>query len=872
MAYSITTRDGITIDNIPDNVPPDDPSLKARVAEIRRQQGSTYAPMGEPGDREPTPVPGAPALTQRLPTAPLPPESALGEQPPMAPPQYMGGPPAQVPPPPSGFFAGIREAMTGEARMTPTARALPEWTTMPELNSFSFESAITGLGTLTAGPEEIVRIVKVNFPGTQVFQDDRGNYVLRSSINNQDYVIRPGVTAGDIPRIAGAFAAFTPAGAARTVTGAMLGGGATEAALQAAQKAAGGEFDVGEVGMAALTGGAGPIVQRGAAAAAVPFAGARARIAARTQPPPGRPAEPPLYMRRPEPTLGGAPPAAPPVAPPAPSTAPPVTPAAAPVAPAGPMTFTGTISAEGVSDVLRLAQQASGTGRGAATARAILIDRAQLNPEAVEAAQRLGLDVPFDVFADNPQVRSAVGLTRARVGGAPEAAWERAVRDAVARADQIMQESDAIFFAGRPSTAVASQRVLDRLQATRQELERNADAIYKRIDDNIPKDTPVNLANLSQTMDTIVQELGGTASMTSAERRLYRMLEKSAEPDAPPITYGALLREKQDIGAALGRQPSPYANANQGALKRLYAALSSDQLENVGNVAGQEARRELRAANLMTAQRKALENRITAAFGNDLEGSIATKMQTAISTGAKGDNAAFTKLMRTVPEDLRRETLATALAAATASRRGAPAGGFVGDEAVFGFNDFVKTYRGLRSNEPLMTQAVQIMGLDWKRRMDDLYEISRRINDAQQRIPTTGKANQIINESTITGVVGQIMSNGIAQRVATAVTGAIPGGGALAPDLLGYMRNANTRGVEAASNLFTSPAFQQLAIEVATGTGTARADTMRRVALSRQFRQYADAIGLPRELDPRLRYLSQTIQTARTMAEQEQPQ
>jgi hypothetical protein len=35
MAYSITTKDGITIDNIPDNVSKDDPSLKAKVAEIR---------------------------------------------------------------------------------------------------------------------------------------------------------------------------------------------------------------------------------------------------------------------------------------------------------------------------------------------------------------------------------------------------------------------------------------------------------------------------------------------------------------------------------------------------------------------------------------------------------------------------------------------------------------------------------------------------------------------------------------------------------------------------------------------------------------------------------------------------------------------
>lgn len=38
MPYSITTQDGITIDNIPDDVPADAPALKERVAKIRGQK------------------------------------------------------------------------------------------------------------------------------------------------------------------------------------------------------------------------------------------------------------------------------------------------------------------------------------------------------------------------------------------------------------------------------------------------------------------------------------------------------------------------------------------------------------------------------------------------------------------------------------------------------------------------------------------------------------------------------------------------------------------------------------------------------------------------------------------------------------------
>jgi hypothetical protein len=44
MPYSITTKDGITINDIPDDVPPDAPELKARVAQIRAGAGALEAP------------------------------------------------------------------------------------------------------------------------------------------------------------------------------------------------------------------------------------------------------------------------------------------------------------------------------------------------------------------------------------------------------------------------------------------------------------------------------------------------------------------------------------------------------------------------------------------------------------------------------------------------------------------------------------------------------------------------------------------------------------------------------------------------------------------------------------------------------------
>ena len=101
----------------------------------------------------------------------------------------------------------------------------------------------------------------------------------------------------------------------------------------------------------------------------------------------------------------------------------------------------------------------------------------------------------------------------------------------------------------------------------------------------------------------------------------------------------------------------------------------------------------MRGANLLYAKERALGKRIINAFGEDVEGSIANKMRSALTGAAKGDSADFAKLMKLVPDDLKRETVATALASVTRSSRGAERGGF-------GFSEFADIYPKLRANSP----------------------------------------------------------------------------------------------------------------------------------------------------------------------------
>lgn len=88
MPYSITTKDGITINNIPDEVPSDDPSLKQRVASIRAGSGAQAAPAA------------APALMPN------------------------GAPVAPTKAPTGGYLMGLRDPFDGAAQLL--ERALPD--------------------------------------------------------------------------------------------------------------------------------------------------------------------------------------------------------------------------------------------------------------------------------------------------------------------------------------------------------------------------------------------------------------------------------------------------------------------------------------------------------------------------------------------------------------------------------------------------------------------------------------------------------------------------------------------------------------------------------------------------------------------------
>ena len=487
-----------------------------------------------------------------------------------------------------------------------------------------------------------------------------------------------------------------------------------------------------------------------------------------------------------------------------------------------------------------LIKKASGSGMGSAVAKNRLAEMAAINPEAKAAAESLGIELPPDVFSDNPQIRAAAGLTRSAAGSPAEAAWRATVTNAVNKMDEVMQGFDATFAEGQVSPGVLSEKVRDVLQKTRTEMNAEARKVYDQVDAAIPKATPVKLPKVEETLVKIMDEVGNEG-LSAQEKKLLKMVDSEEG-----VTYGRLIREKNLMGQALAGKESPYGNMEAASLKRLYGALAEDQLGAVETVGGKELRQQLHGANLLYAKERALGKRIIAAFGEDFEGSLANKMRTAISDSSKGGSADFAKLMKTVPDDLKREVVATALASATRSARGAEAGGF-------GFSEYAKVYRGLRANAPVYKQVVDALGPGSHEVLQDLYVVSKRITDARANVLTTGKANQALSQAIrAEGLVEKVLDSTVAHGLATGASaaGLGPLGATFTASLMKSLTNGRKQALEAAGELFADEAFQKLLTEAATQPRV-RPGAVRTAVNSPAFRRFARVARLPQDPEQR---------------------
>ena len=745
---------------------------------------------------------------------------------------------------PMGIVGGIREAITGTERATPTTQALPDYAAMPELNTFSMASFKSALGTMITSPEETVQIIKSNYPGVQVTQDEKGNYVMQSSIDGQFYAIKPGGQVSDIPRALGAVAAFTPAGRAVTLPGMAAAAGGTQAVIEATQAATGGRFDTGEVALAGALAPILPAVIRGVQAVRSVRAGAPPVTPAAA--PPAAPAGAP-----------GATPVAPvaPVTPAAPAGAPmgtamaPVVPPAAPVAPAVAMT------AEQLTATTRKAAEG---GLGAGRATEILATQAAPDPKVLEAARRLKIEgyLQPDHLTSNQAYRELAQAVKSIPGSQARAAE-------IAGLEQVGQQADDLItkIGGMTDLSSMNKAVRTQLDQTVTNLSNQADDAYKALRTAIPAQTRGPADNVINFVQQRADDLDGAQNLSGLEKSVRRKLTpREIKDNAGNVigmrnpTYALIDDVRRDIGAA-ARQQGPFADADTGLAKRLYSLIDDDQF-NLAETAGRGE--QYRLAKSLVQMRKGFEDDMVSLFGKQLDQSLVTKLSTATTSLSKGDGEKLVNILTAIPKDMRQMVAASALNTAF---------GKATQNGTLNFNTYANWYKGLLENKQAYAALMNNLPQPARKSLSDLYRVADNVRKASRERITTGRIQAVQQElqgaDSLLGSVVMVAKRaaiGLPIEAATTAVG-LPGAGIASGLTAALSKGVKPQVIKAADELIASPEFQRLAIDGANKTPSQA--TVRAVARSAAFQRFAEAAKMPREMSWRERWIVQSMQAGR---------
>ena len=454
-------------------------------------------------------------------------------------------------------------------------------------------------------------------------------------------------------------------------------------------------------------------------------------------------------------------------------------------------------------------------------ARAELASLAKVDLEAKAAADRLGIDAPVDVFADDPAIQQASGIVRSVRGMDAAAEWEATFKNAQTRAQEIMTQEG-----GSPDLATTSETIRSSLTSSIDDLRQRGGAIYEDIKGQIPTGSQVAPSATVTEFNKIITELGGTESLGGPVKKLFDAITSDQG-----MTYGRLMQERSQIGRAAFKNQGPYADADERTLKALYAALGKDQSNFVEATVGNDAAKRLADANGLWSSARDLEKSLLSGFGKDAQGSIAAKLTSAITTASKGDVAGLNRVLSIIPDDLKREAVLTAIDS-LAQGTGAQGG--------FSFARYAKNYRGLRNNAPVYAEIAKVIGKPTADIMRDLYEVSVRIDRAAQNVPRTGMSNQALIAD---GLISNVLNSTAGRAARSAMGGTIGGalGGPVAGGITAAAAGSGRIGkgrAQAVGNLFRSSEFQRLASEAATKPTVSPAN-LKAVQKSAAFRNWA---------------------------------
>lgn len=418
---------------------------------------------------------------------------------------------------------------------------------------------------------------------------------------------------------------------------------------------------------------------------------------------------------------------------------------------------------------------------------------AQADPKFFEALDELGISSePLAAFASqNPQFRDIQGALRSVPGSALDPQARAFMEDTAQAADNLIQK-----YGGTLDKAELSERVKTDSLRTIDELADEADQLYSSIREQIPPTTIISADNTLQFLQQKAGEFGGVENLPKELKQVYTQLSREGGS-----TLGLVDQIRKEFGQATRKKSGRFKDAESGLAKAIYGRLSSD-VDSFADSQGLEGL--TKAAKGLVAQRKQLEDNLTGLYGKNLNKSLGDTVGTAIKGLEKGRVERFSEVMQSIPAEKRGEA---AISYMNDVFKGSGAG-----QQGLNATQFRKWYENINRSPRAKSELYKYLPKDSRKAVEALYKVSDGISKSQAQTVKTGAINAMFNPET--GFVRRMVGN--AGNAALNIAGGMLGGpggslaSQIAQDATSQFLSQSSDGARAASNLMSSPQFQNL--------------------------------------------------------------
>lgn len=505
-------------------------------------------------------------------------------------------------------------------------------------------------------------------------------------------------------------------------------------------------------------------------------------------------------------------------------------------------------------------EAAAKTGTEGAKARTWLRTLANQDEEAMVAAQKLGVELPPDVFARQSQIREFAGLERSQKGSQASAIWRDTAREAVDKLDKQLETAGAKFTPEGPAITQVGEEVRTTLAKKIEDLASQADTAYTQIRERIPQDArgtaDDTLAFIKERAKSRETRPGEAKSAPSAfEQKALRALTPTREQVFDPVamttttkevqpTYITLDDLRKEAGAGIKGQ-GPFKDEDVGVLKALFARMTNDQ----ERISSRYNTADLwKQAKGIVSERKTLESAAVAAFGSEMKNSIAPALKNAVK-GNPNELQKILPVLDAVPEQLRRETFLTAIADASRATSGRGKG-------EFGTTQFQDVWRAMRRSKDF-PQYAKALGPETTQTLDAMFKVSKVISQASSELTGTGASLQkVVNERNAASLLERMFTGGAGQLV-----GRLPFGRGIVDFVEGGLGGIRKKRIDATIGVFRSPEMEEIMREVGRN-GEPTPETTRKFITSETFSRFAQESGIPRGIKQREVWLREALRAS----------